>query len=103
MTRDIAGRFNHIYKKIFNLPEAIVGDDIKTIPGLDGRKMSKSYKNIIPLLSDEKTLKKSIMKIVTNSLEPGEKKDSNGCTVFSLYSILVIAFEYKGIMAVAQW
>jgi tryptophanyl-tRNA synthetase len=86
MTRDIAGRFNHIYKKIFNLPEAIIGDDIKTIPGLDGRKMSKSYKNIIPLLSDEKTLKKSIMKIVTNSLEPGEKKDSNGCTVFSLYS-----------------
>ncbi len=86
MTRDIAGRFNHLYKIIFNLPEAIVGDENKTIPGIDGRKMSKSYKNVVPLLSDEKTLKKSIMKIVTNSLEPGEKKDSNDCTVFSLYS-----------------
>jgi tryptophanyl-tRNA synthetase len=97
MTRDIAGRFNHIYKKIFNLPEAIIGDDIKTIPGLDGRKMSKSYKNIIPLLSDEKTLKKSIMKIVTNSLEPGEKKDSNGCTVFSLYSAFATSDEISSL------
>ena len=97
MTRDIAGRFNHIYKNIFNLPEAIVGDETKTIPGLDGRKMSKSYKNIVPLLSDEKTLKKSIMKIITNSLEPGEKKDSNGCTVFSLYSAFATQDEISSL------
>jgi len=97
MTRDIAGRFNHIYKNIFNLPEAIVGDETKTIPGLDGRKMSKSYKNIVPLLSDEKTLKKSIMKIITNSLEPGEKKDSNDCTVFALYSAFATQDEISSL------
>ena len=86
MTRDIANRFNHLYKKIFNVPEAIIQDDGKVVTGLDGRKMSKSYNNIIPLLSDEKNLKKSIAKIVTNSLEPGEPKDINGCNVFNLYS-----------------
>ena len=86
MTRDIANRFNYLYKKIFNVPEAIIQDDGKVVTGLDGRKMSKSYNNIIPLLSDEKTLKKSIAKIVTNSLEPGEPKDIDGCNVFNLYS-----------------
>ena len=85
MTRDIAVRFNHIFGKVFNLPEAVVQKRGTTVPGLDGRKMSKSYNNIIPLLSDEKTLKKSIAKIVTNSLEPGEPKDSTDCNVFKLY------------------
>ena len=86
MTRDIAQRFNHLYKQTFNIPEAIVQENKKVIPGLDGRKMSKSYNNIIPLLSDEKTLKKSIAKIVTNSLEPGDPKDPIGCNVFNLYT-----------------
>ena len=86
MTRDIAGRFNHIYKKTFELPEAIIQDKSNTVPGIDGRKMSKSYKNIIPLLSSEKQLKKSILKIVTNSLEPGDPKDTKDCTIFSLYT-----------------
>ena len=85
MTRDIANRFNYLYKKTFNIPEAIIQDDGKVVLGLDGRKMSKSYNNIIPLLSDERTLKKSISKIVTNSLEPGEPKDIEGCNVFNLY------------------
>ena len=86
MTRDIAQRFNHLYKSIFNIPEAIVQEDGKVVPGPDGKKMSKSYNNIIPLLSDEKTLKKSIAKIVTNSLEPGEPKETENCTVFNLFS-----------------
>ena len=85
MTRDIANRFNYLYKKTFNIPEAIIQDDGKVVLGLDGRKMSKYYNNIIPLLSDERTLKKSIAKIVTNSLEPGEPKDVEGCNVFNLY------------------
>ena len=85
MTRDIAGRFNHSYKKIFELPEAITQEADQIILGQDGRKMSKSYKNIIPLLSSEKVLKKAIAKIVTNSLEPGEPKDFNNCSVFSLF------------------
>ena len=85
MTRDIAGRFNHSYEKTFELPEAITQEADQIILGQDGRKMSKSYKNIIPLLSSEKVLKKAIAKIVTNSLEPGEPKDFNNCSVFSLF------------------
>jgi tryptophanyl-tRNA synthetase len=85
MTRDIAARFNHIYKKTFELPEAIIQSKKDSVPGTDGQKMSKSYGNIIPLLSTEKNLKKSIAKIITNSLEPGEPKDSSSCTVFKLY------------------
>ena len=77
MTRDIAARFNHLYKPIFTLPEPIIHNEKKVVPGLDGRKMSKSYGNVIPLLESEKKLRKSIMKIVTNSLEPGEPKDFN--------------------------
>jgi len=87
MTRDIAGRFNHIYKTdLFNLPEAITNEDAKTIPGLDGRKMSKSYNNVIPFLCSEKELQKGVMRIVTNSLEPGVKKDTNDCNLFTIYS-----------------
>jgi tryptophanyl-tRNA synthetase len=85
MTRDIAGRFNHLYKKTFILPEAIIQSTNETVPGIDGQKMSKSYGNIIPLLSTKKQLKKSIAKIVTNSLEPGDPKDPSNCTVFALY------------------
>lgn len=85
MTRDIAARFNHIYKKTFELPEAIIQSKKDTVPGIDGQKMSKSYGNIIPLLSSEKQLRKSIAKIVTNSLEPGDPKDPSTCTVFKLY------------------
>ena len=85
MTRDIAARFNHIYKKTFELPEAIIQSKKDTVPGTDGQKMSKSYGNIIPLLSTEKQLQKAIAKILTNSLEPGETKDPSNCTVFKLY------------------
>jgi len=85
MTRDIASRFNHLYKPLLTIPEPIIQDKEKVVLGLDGRKMSKSYGNVIPLLESEKNLRKSIMKIVTNSLEPGEPKDSKGCTVFDLY------------------
>ena len=85
MTRDIANRFNHIYKPLLIVPEPLIHDKDNTIPGLDGKKMSKSYGNIIPLLENEKKLRKCIMKIVTNSLEPGVAKDFNDCTIYSLY------------------
>ena len=85
MTRDIAARFNHLYSELLTIPEPIIQDNEKVVLGLDGRKMSKSYGNVIPLLDTEKKLKKSIMKIVTNSLEPGAPKDSSNCTVFDLY------------------
>jgi tryptophanyl-tRNA synthetase len=85
MARDIAGRFNHIYGEHFTLPEAVVEEHASTLAGLDGRKMSKSYNNTIPLFESEKKLKKLINKIKTNSLEPGEPKDPEGCTLFSVY------------------
>lgn len=87
MTRDIAGRFNHVYKgDYFVLPEAIVGENTAVLSGLDGRKMSKSYGNVIPLFCPEKQFRKYIMKIVTNSLEPGEPKDADSCTLFQIFS-----------------
>ena len=85
MTRDIAARFNHLYKKLFILPEAQVDETAAVLSGLDGRKMSKSYNNFIPLFDTEKRLRKMIMKIQTNSLGPDEPKDPDTCTLFSIY------------------
>lgn len=85
MARDIAGRFNHIYGEHFTLPEAVIETHAATLVGLDGRKMSKSYHNTIPLFEPEKKLRKLINKIKTNSQEPGEPKDPDGCTLFSIY------------------
>lgn len=87
MARDIAGRFNHIFKgDFFTFPEAQVDDRVEVLNGLDGRKMSKSYDNTIPLFVPEKKLLKLVRKIKTNSLEPGEPKDPDGCTLFQIYS-----------------
>ncbi|MBR50978.1 MAG: tryptophan--tRNA ligase [Gammaproteobacteria bacterium] len=86
MTRDIAMRFNHIYKDLLTIPEPIIHDQDRIVLGQDGRKMSKSYGNVIPLLESEQNLKKAILKITTNSLEPGEPKDYKSCTVFDLFT-----------------
>ena len=93
MTRDIAARFNHLFKPLLTLPEPIIQKKEEVVLGTDGRKMSKSYGNVIPLLESEKALKKSIMKIITNSLEPGEPKDSKNCTVFDLYKYFATESE----------
>lgn len=85
MTRDIAGRFNHTYGEHFVLPEAVVDENTAVLSGLDGRKMSKSYNNTIPLFETEKKLRKLIMKITTNSQEPDEPKDPESCTLFAIY------------------
>lgn len=85
MTRDIAARFNHTYKELFVLPEVVVDETAAVLCGLDGRKMSKSYNNFIPLFDTEKRLRKMIMKIQTNSLGPDEPKDPDTCTLFSIY------------------
>ena len=86
MARDIAGRFNHHYGELFTLPNAVVDEHVAVLPGTDGRKMSKSYDNTIPLWLAEKKLRKAIMKIVTNSLEPGEPKDPDDSALFSIYA-----------------
>ena len=85
MARDMAQRFNHHYGETFVLPEAVIGEDTAILKGLDGRKMSKSYNNTIPLFADEKKLRKLIMKIKTNSLEPGEPKSTEDSTLFDIY------------------
>ena len=85
MARDIAGRFNHHYGDTFVLPEAVVGEHTAVLPGLDGRKMSKSYGNIIPLFAEERALRKLIMRIKTNSQPPGEPKDPDTSALFAIY------------------
>ncbi|MEM7195422.1 MAG: tryptophan--tRNA ligase [Pseudomonadota bacterium] len=85
MARDIAARFNHVYGELFTLPQAVVDDNTAILQGLDGRKMSKSYNNTIPLFLPEKKLLKSIRKIKTNLLEPGEPKDPDDSALFQIW------------------
>ncbi len=85
MARDIAQRFNYHYGETFTLPEAVVDDHVAVLQGLDGRKMSKSYGNTIPLFGTPKQLQKAINKIKTNLLEPGESKDPDDSTVFQVW------------------
>ncbi|MCF6300457.1 MAG: tryptophan--tRNA ligase, partial [Proteobacteria bacterium] len=85
MARYIAARFNHHFGDHFVMPQTIVDKNVAVLPGLDGRKMSKSYNNTIPLWLPEKKLRKHIMKIKTNSLEPGEPKNPDDSFVFDIY------------------
>jgi len=94
MARDIAQRFNHIYGETFVLPEYVVDTNSATLQGLDGRKMSKSYNNTIPLFESPKKLRKLVNKIKTNLLEPGEPKDpDDNCTVFDIYKAFATEAE----------
>ncbi|MDQ2702958.1 MAG: tryptophan--tRNA ligase [Pseudomonadota bacterium] len=90
MARDIAQRFNHLYgdpdsRQYFVLPEASIEEQVATLPGLDGRKMSKSYDNTIPLFAPRDMLKKLVFSIVTDSRAPGEPKDPAGSALFEIY------------------
>ncbi|MFT6366354.1 MAG: tryptophanyl-tRNA synthetase [Bacteroidia bacterium] len=93
MARDIAQRFNHNFADVFTLPEAAVDDNVAVLQGLDGRKMSKSYNNTIPLFTTPKALRKAINKVKTNLLEPGEPKDPDDSTVFQLWSAFACESE----------
>jgi len=94
MARDIGQRFNHIYGgEYFMLPEAVIEENVATLPGLDGRKMSKSYNNTIPLWLPEKELRKSILGIVTNSQMPGEPKNPDESNIFAIYQAFANAEE----------
>jgi tryptophanyl-tRNA synthetase len=88
MARDIGQRFNHLFgqgKEFFVMPEALIEESVATLPGLDGRKMSKSYDNTIPLFSSAKDMKAAISQIVTDSRLPGEAKDPDNSHLFTLY------------------
>jgi tryptophanyl-tRNA synthetase len=93
MARDIAQRFNHHFGEHFVLPEAEIGANTAVLLGLDGRKMSKSYDNTIPLFSPPAALRKLIMRIKTNSLEPGVPKETEGSTLFDIYKAFATLAE----------
>jgi len=85
MARDIAARFDHLYGEHFVLPEAVVDEDVALLPGLDGRKMSKSYDNTIPLFLPREELRRRIASILTDSRAPGEPKDTEGSALFQIF------------------
>ncbi len=93
MARDMAQRFNHLYGDRLVLPEALIEESVATLPGLDGRKMSKSYDNTIPLFASREELKKLIAGIVTDSRAPGEAKDVQGSALFQIYQAFASADE----------
>ncbi|MDY0205115.1 MAG: tryptophan--tRNA ligase [Pseudomonas sp.] len=102
MARDIGQRFNHLFgkgKELFAMPEAVIEEDVATLPGLDGRKMSKSYDNTIPLFSSSKELKSAISRIVTDSKLPGEAKDPDSSHLFTLYQAFSTRAEQIGMRA----
>ncbi len=94
IARDIAQKFNQQYGvEVFKLPEPLIREDVAVVPGTDGRKMSKSYGNTIEMFADEKTLKKQVMGIVTDSTPLEAPKDPDKCTVFSLYKLFATPQE----------
>ena len=85
MARDMAASFNHLYGEHLVPPEALIDDNVALLPGLDGRKMSKSYDNTIALFGPREQLRKQIMGIVTDSRAPGEPKDTEGSALYQIY------------------
>ena len=97
VTRDIAGRFNNTYGEIFVIPEEQILQSVAVVPGVDGRKMSKSYQNTIEIFEPEKQCKKKIMRIVTDSTPVESSKDPDSCNVFALLKLVASPDE------LAQW
>ncbi|MCC4603398.1 tryptophan--tRNA ligase [Xanthomonas campestris] len=94
MARDFAQRFNHVYgRDFFTLPDAVIDEQVSTLPGLDGRKMSKSYGNTIALFAPREELRKLVFSIVTDSRAPGEPKDTQGSALFQLYQAFATPAE----------
>jgi len=97
MARDMGNSFNHRYGNHFVLPEAAIEDSVATLPGLDGRKMSKSYDNTIPMFAQRAQLQKLIASIVTDSRAPGEAKDTHGSALFQIYQAFASAEETQAL------
>ncbi|MCF7844749.1 MAG: tryptophan--tRNA ligase [Kiritimatiellales bacterium] len=103
MARDIAQKFNKIYKKdVLTIPEPVIREEVAVVPGVDGRKMSKSYGNTIPLFGEEKIIKKAVMGMVTDSKGPNDPKDPEKSTIFHINKLVIsdeaaakLAKEYK--------
>jgi tryptophanyl-tRNA synthetase len=95
VTRDIAGYFNNTYGEVFVLPEDHIIESVAVVPGVDGRKMSKSYKNTIEMFEPEKSIKSKVMKIVTDSTPVESPKDPDKCNVFALLKLFASPEEIK--------
>ncbi len=93
VTRDVAGSFNHLYGETFVLPDPYILEDVAVVPGLDGRKMSKSYGNVIDLFDDAKSLERKIKSMKTDSTPVEEPKDPTTCNLFALFRLLADAAE----------
>lgn len=89
VTRDIAIKVNNVYGEIFTLPEPDIDDEVATVPGLDGQKMSKSYGNTIDLFQEEKALRKQVMRIVTDSTPVEAPKNPDSCNLFQIYRLFL--------------
>lgn len=87
--RDIAQKFNKMYGETFKLPEPLIMKEVAIIPGIDGRKMSKSYGNSIPLFGTDEEIKKAVMSIITDSSTPEEKKDPDKCNIFAIHKLFL--------------
>ncbi len=97
IARDIAQRVNHLYGDVLTLPQAYVNDEVAIVPGLDGRKMSKSYGNVIPLFLSAKELRKLINKIVTDSAPPEAAKDPESSHIFQMYRAVASAEQTRAL------
>ncbi len=85
ITRDVALTFNGNYSNVLTIPEAVIREEVMTIPGIDGRKMSKSYNNVIPIFAPSNQVLKPVKRIVTDSKRPEDPKDPEACHIFSIY------------------
>lgn len=99
ITRDIAVKFNNTFGEAFTLPEPLIREEVAVVPGVDGQKMSKSYGNTIPLFGDEKTAKKAIMGIVTDSKGVNDPKDPDTCVIYQLHRLFLSPAEQKDLAA----
>lgn len=97
MARDIAIKFNNAFGETFVIPEPKIREDVAVVPGVDGKKMSKSYGNTIPIFGDEKTIQKAIMGIVTDSKGVVEPKDPESCTVFQIHKLFLSKSESEAL------
>jgi tryptophanyl-tRNA synthetase len=98
MARDMAASFNHLYGgEYFTLPQAAVEENVATLPGLDGRKMSKSYNNTIPLFAPREQLRRLINGIATDSRAPGEAKETEGSALFQIYQAFASADQTEAL------
>ncbi len=88
ITRDIAGYFNNTYGKVFVIPKEYILESVAVVPGIDGRKMSKSYDNTIEIFEAEESVRKKVMGIVTDSTPVESPKDPNKCNVFALLKLV---------------